>query len=200
MGMFLLILQKIPVSLSFIVTEIWPGQNTNLKIVVFWPKLLQFLTKLNFIFLLHNFSRYVIYGFFFHFFSMKGSWRYGSDKGSVTHGHTDGRTYTEGRTIYVSRRGIHIISVELWWNICVITKGYSWGYAKYFSESAPSYITIKYWCAEFRHGRENTEDDPQPGHPSDVVTPETVQTVKDSVLKHRHLIIRQLDLDLHGIG
>ena len=44
---------------------------------------------------------------------MKGSWRYGSDKGSVTHGHTDGRTdgrtYTEGRTIYVSRRGRHII-------------------------------------------------------------------------------------------
>ena len=68
-----------------------------------------FFAKFNFIFLLHNFSRYVIYGFFFHFFSMKGSWRYGSDKGSVTHGHTDGRTYTEGRTIYVSHRGRHII-------------------------------------------------------------------------------------------
>ena len=35
MGMFLLTLQKIPVSLSFIVTEIWPGQNTNLKSVFF---------------------------------------------------------------------------------------------------------------------------------------------------------------------
>ena len=31
MGMFLLTLQKNPVSLSFIVTEIWPGQNTNSK-------------------------------------------------------------------------------------------------------------------------------------------------------------------------
>ena len=105
--MFLLVLQTNPVSLSFIVTEIWPGQNTNSKSVFFWPKLQQFLAKLNFDFSLHNFSRYVIYGFFFKFF-MKGSWRYGSDKGSVTHGHTDGRTYTEGRTIYVSHRGRHI--------------------------------------------------------------------------------------------
>ena len=32
---FLLTLRKIPVSLSFIVTEIWPGQNTNLKSVFF---------------------------------------------------------------------------------------------------------------------------------------------------------------------
>ena len=31
MGMFLLTLQKNPVFLSFIVTEIWPGQNTNSK-------------------------------------------------------------------------------------------------------------------------------------------------------------------------
>ena len=34
--------KKIPVSLSFIVTEIWPGQNTNLKSVFFWPKLQKF--------------------------------------------------------------------------------------------------------------------------------------------------------------
>ena len=30
------------------------------------------------------------------FFSMKGSWRYGSDKGCVTHGHKDGRTDIHG--------------------------------------------------------------------------------------------------------
>ena len=52
---------------------------------------------------------------------MRGSRRYGWDKGSVTHGHTDGRTYgrtdgrtyTEGRTIYVSRRGRHIIIAKI---------------------------------------------------------------------------------------
>ena len=33
MGMFLLVQQKIPVSLSFMVTEILPGQNTNSKSV-----------------------------------------------------------------------------------------------------------------------------------------------------------------------
>ena len=41
--------------LSFIVTKIWPGQDTNSK-SGFWPKLQQFLAKLNFDFLLHNFS------------------------------------------------------------------------------------------------------------------------------------------------
>ena len=35
------------------------------------PKLEQFLAKLNFDFLLHNFSRYVIYGMFFKFFAQK---------------------------------------------------------------------------------------------------------------------------------
>ena len=34
MGMFLLTRQKIPVSLPFIVTEKWPGQNTNSKSVI----------------------------------------------------------------------------------------------------------------------------------------------------------------------
>ena len=35
------------------------------------------------------------------FFSMRGSRRYGWDKGSVTHGHTDGRTdgYTDRRDV-----------------------------------------------------------------------------------------------------
>ena len=74
--------------------------------MVFWPKLQYFLAKLNFNFLLHNFSRYVIYGFPT-IFSMKGSWRYGSDKGSVTHGYPDGRTYTEGRTICLPQGEIY---------------------------------------------------------------------------------------------
>ena len=39
--------------------------------------------------------------------------RYGPEKGGVTDGRTDGRTYTEPRPIYVSRRGRHIITRKL---------------------------------------------------------------------------------------
>ena len=70
MGMFLLTLQKIPVSLSFIVTEIWPGQNTNLK-SVFLAKTSKIFGKIKFYFLLHNFSRYVIFGIFCKFFAQR---------------------------------------------------------------------------------------------------------------------------------
>ena len=42
---------------------------------------------------------------FFSFFFMKGSGRYGSEKGSVTHGHTDKRTYghTQREEQYISQ-------------------------------------------------------------------------------------------------
>ena len=75
--------------------------------MVLWLELPKFLAKLDFIVFLHNFSRYVICVIFFF---KKGSGRYGSDKKALhTDGRTDGRTYTEGRTIYVSRRGRHIM-------------------------------------------------------------------------------------------
>ena len=99
MRMFLLTLQKISVSVSVIVTEICPGQTNNSKSVFFWPKLPKFLAKLNFDFLLHNFSRYVILGFFA-IFCTKGSRRYGSDKESVTD-KTDGRTDIHGGKINI---------------------------------------------------------------------------------------------------
>ena len=112
MGMFLLTLKNIPVSLSFIVTEIWPGQNINSK-SVFLVKTLTIFSKIKFWFFCFTTSVGMLcMATFSFFFSMKGSWRYGSDKGSVTNGHTDGRTYTEGRIIYVSRRGRHIITCE----------------------------------------------------------------------------------------
>ena len=107
MGMFLLTLQKIPVSLSFIVTEIWPGQNTNSK-SFFWPKLPKFLAKLNFNFSLHNFSRYVIFGFFGNFFARKVLGDMARTRKALqTDGRTDGHTRREKQ--YVSRRGRHII-------------------------------------------------------------------------------------------
>ena len=53
--------------------------------------LAKFLTKLNFDFLLHNFSRYVI----FDFFARKVLGDIGLDKESVTYERTDGRLYTQ---------------------------------------------------------------------------------------------------------
>ena len=100
MGMFLLTLQKIPVSLSFIVTEIWPEQNTNLKSVFFLPKLKPFL---------HNFSRYVIYGIFFYFFPQKVL-------GDMVALHTDRRTdermyIHEGKNTICLPQGRHIVII-----------------------------------------------------------------------------------------
>ena len=86
--------------------------------MVFWPKLPKFLVKLNFDFSLHNFSRYVIFRIFCNFFARKVLGDMARIRKALqtngrthgrTHGRTDGRTYTEGKTIYVSRRGRHII-------------------------------------------------------------------------------------------
>ena len=79
-------------SLSYDITLLY---IKNAKAATFWPKFNIFFAKLNFNFLLHSFSRYVICGFFFQFFCTKGSGRYGSDKGSVTHRQTDGHTQRE---------------------------------------------------------------------------------------------------------
>ena len=105
MGMFLLTLQKIPVSLSFIVTEIWPGQNTNSK-SVFWPKLPKFLAKLNFNFCCTTSVGMLFLDFFCKFFARKVLGDMARTRKALQ---TNGRTYTEGRTIFVSRRWRHII-------------------------------------------------------------------------------------------
>ena len=74
---------------------------------LFWPKLPKFLAKLNFDFLNLTLSSYIIYGNFFNFFPRKLL----RDMVALhTDRWTDGRTYTEGRTIYVSHRGRHIIT------------------------------------------------------------------------------------------
>ena len=110
MGMFLLILQKIPVSLSFIVTEIWPGQNTNSK-SGFWPKLPKCLAKLNLNFSFHNFSRYVIFGIFCKCFARKVLRDMARTRKALqTDGRTDGHTRREKQ--YMSPAGgRHIITI-----------------------------------------------------------------------------------------
>jgi transposase len=44
-------------------------------------------------------------------------------------------------------------------------------------ESAPSFITIKYWVAEFKRGRSSCQDEHRSGRPKDVTTPEMVKKI-----------------------
>ena len=70
MGMFLLTLQKISVSLTFIVTEIWPGQKHKFKkcfFFLFGQNFQFFFAKLNFDFFVAQFQ-YVCYFWIFYFY------------------------------------------------------------------------------------------------------------------------------------
>ena len=52
-------------------------------------------------------------------------------------------------------------------------------------KGAPTYATVKRWLAEFKRGRQSLEDDPRPGRPVTVATPETVNKVHDIVMTDR---------------
>ena len=68
---------------------------------MFWPKLPKFVAKLNFDFLLHNFSRYVIFGIFCNFFARKVLGDMARTKKALqTTGQTDGHTRREKQYMY----------------------------------------------------------------------------------------------------
>lgn len=52
-------------------------------------------------------------------------------------------------------------------------------------KDAPSYSTMKRWAAEYKHGRESLEDDPCPGRPVMLATPEIIQRIHDMVMTNR---------------
>lgn len=64
-------------------------------------------------------------------------------------------------------------------------------------DSAPSYSTIKHWCAEFKRGRVSTEDEPRPGRPSDVTTGENIEAVLDTIMQDRRVTIRYIAATHH---
>ena len=71
--------------------------KTQIQKVFFWPKLPKFLAKLNFNFLLHNFSRYVIFGIFCNFFARKVLGDMARTRKALqTDGRRDGRTDIHG--------------------------------------------------------------------------------------------------------
>ena len=54
-------------------------------------------------------------------------------------------------------------------------------------KDAPPYATVKRWVAELKRGRQSLEDDPHPGRPVTVATPEMVNKVHDIVMTDRQV-------------
>ena len=53
-------------------------------------------------------------------------------------------------------------------------------YDKCYSDSAPSEITVKWWYADFKRGRTETNDAERSGHPNLVVVPENTKKTPQS--------------------
>jgi len=66
-------------------------------------------------------------------------------------------------------------------------------------DSAPSYATVKRWCADFKRGRRSTEDEERPGRPNEVATQRQIDAVLDTVMKDRRLTIRKI-AEIHSIS
>ena len=59
-------------------------------------------------------------------------------------------------------------------------------------KDAPSHATVKRWVAEFKRGRHSLKDDPRPGRPVTVATPEMVNKVHDIVMTDRRVTERYI--------
>jgi hypothetical protein len=52
-------------------------------------------------------------------------------------------------------------------------------FIKVYGDSFPSFLTIKKWAAEFKHGCTSLEGDPREGCPKSATTPEMIEQVHD---------------------
>ncbi|GFW46496.1 HTH_48 domain-containing protein [Trichonephila clavipes] len=58
-----------------------------------------------------------------------------------------------------------------------------------YGDSAPSFISVKFWAAEFTRGRKSLEDDKRSGRPN---TDENIAKVHQIVLDDRRIKVRQI--------
>ena len=65
-------------------------------------------------------------------------------------------------------------------------------FIKFYGDSSPSFLRIKKWAAEFKHGRTSLEDDPLEGRPKCATTPEIIEQVHDMVLDDRWMKVREI--------
>jgi transposase len=65
-------------------------------------------------------------------------------------------------------------------------------FIKVYGDSSPSFLTIKKWAVEFKHGRASLEDDPHEGRPKSATTAEIIEQVHDMVLDDRRMKVREI--------
>ena len=59
---------------------------------------------------------------------------------------------------------------------------------KALRDNAPKYTTVKKWVAEFKRGRQSTEDDPRSGRPKETTSQEQINSVHEAVLADRSTV------------
>ena len=65
-------------------------------------------------------------------------------------------------------------------------------FMKTHGNESPSYSTVKKWAAEFKRGRERTEDDARSRRPKDATTDENVENVHNLVMCDRRRDLRSI--------
>ena len=69
-------------------------------------------------------------------------------------------------------------------------------------EHAPSYVTVKNWMAQLKRGDFSTCDDPRPGRPKTITTPEIIDQIHELILEDRRIsaksIAEQLGISREG--
>ena len=58
-----------------------------------------------------------------------------------------------------------------------------------YKDSAPSYLTVAKWVAEFKDPQRAFEDAPQMGHPSTITADENIETVERIAMRDRRISI-----------
>ena len=61
-----------------------------------------------------------------------------------------------------------------------------------FRDDRPSLRTIERWCLQFKRKAFSLDDDPCPGRPIELSTPENVAVVKKAIKGDRRITYRQL--------
>ena len=61
-----------------------------------------------------------------------------------------------------------------------------------YGDSAPSFTTVKFWAAEFKHGRKSLGDDERSWHPKTATTDENIAKVHQMMLDDRRIKVREI--------
>jgi len=61
-----------------------------------------------------------------------------------------------------------------------------------YGDQALSHSNVFRWYGQFHHGREDIEDDPRSGRPTEYCNDNNVQKISQLLLQYRHLSLRML--------